>query len=324
MEKTRQIIEQDYYYMNQEMKQLGVQSNIKKKSNKLKDYIVPLESEEKLYEREQTYRESKSNEIDIKQDDIDFDAFNFSKVLDQRRLSLQVPELPKICENRRKFSLDSSNVPLSKHYFNNFKNDKTKNKNGLNNLVEENNLELKSLYSDSFLKSDLDLYQKPSQAYSARTQYSVRSNFTNPTTLSNLSNMTSNTFHRSSSYLPSSSTRLPKIKKNDEEKKRQVSFGKVELNQLDIPTLYRHSNVAMEKFKLDPYFYLPNGNLKRKFSLPKLDETLEAIKNCRYIRKPPSEIDENIDVTNIFKDIFQNRILSENIDSSFINEDDII
>lgn len=306
------------------MKQLGFQSNVRKKRNRLKDYIVPLEVEDKLNEFQESCLKNKSNEINIKEDNSHFDGFNFSKVLNQRRYSLQVPELPK-SESRRKFSLDSSNLQFSKNAFNTAQSDKIKNKNGLNNVAEENHLELKSLYSDSFLKSDLDLYQKPSQAYSARTQYSVRSNFTNPTTLSNLSNMTANASQRSSSYLPSSSTRLPKIKKkNEEEKKRQVSFGKVELNQLDIPTLYRHSNVAMEKFKLDPYFYLPNGNLKRKFSLPKLDETLEAIRNCRYIRKHKDEMEENIDVTDIFKDIFPNGILSTNFESSFVNEDDII
>ncbi|RNA42972.1 hypothetical protein BpHYR1_047471 [Brachionus plicatilis] len=317
LEKTRQTIEQDYYYMSLEMKELGILKN----QNRSKDSLIPLETERKFQESEQTYRDEKANDVDIKEDDCGFDEFNFSKVLNKRRTSLQAPELPKSVENKRKFSLDSSGVPLSKSAFYAINNEKKNIKSALHYLPEENNLEHRSLCSGSFLKSDLDFSQKASQAYSARTQYSVKSGLTNPTTLSNLSNLTSNS-QRRSSYLPSSSTRLPKIRKHEDEKKRQVSFGKVELNQLEIPTLYRHSNVAMEKFKLDPHFYLPNGHLKRRYSLPKLDETLDAIKNCRYIRRGSSEQEDNIDVTNIFKDIFQNDILSGNMERSFINEED--
>lgn len=303
------------------MKELGIHPTIIKNQNRNKESSTPLDTEHKIYECEQTYREEKTNEIDIKEDENEFDEFNFCQVLNKRRSSLQAPELQKSVDNKRKFSLDSSGVPLSKSAFYTICNDKKNIKNALNNLSEENNFEHRSLYSGSFLKSDLDLSQKPSQAYSARTQHSTRSGLTNPTTFSNLSNLTSNSI-RKSSYLPNSTTRLPKIKKNEDEKKRQVSFGKVELNQLEIPTLYRHSNVAMEKFKLDPHFYLPNGNLKRKFSLPKLDETLEAIKNCRYIRRRPSENDDNVDVTNIFKDIYSNGLLSGNMENSFVNDDE--
>ena len=31
--------------------------------------------------------------------------------------------------------------------------------------------------------------------------------------------------------------------------------------------------------------YLPDGSLRRKFSLPKLSDSLKAVSECRYIRK---------------------------------------
>ena len=110
-------------------------------------------------------------------------------------------------------------------------------------------------------------------------------------------------------------------------KSRRVSFGQIELQQLDIPIMYKHSNVALERFKLNPNFYLPDGTLKRKFSLPKLSDTLEQVKNCGYLRRHSNpaagqshvnsatssgggyECDYDLaDVKNIFKDIIQQNV----------------
>ena len=76
------------------------------------------------------------------------------------------------------------------------------------------------------------------------------------------------------------------------------------MNQLDNPKLYRYSNsAAYERFKFNPHYYLPNGALKRKFSLPKLSDTLEAVKNCNYLRrKSIEETADQLEVVNIFKE----------------------
>jgi hypothetical protein len=68
--------------------------------------------------------------------------------------------------------------------------------------------------------------------------------------------------------------------------------------------LYRYSNsAAYERFKFNPHYYLPNGALKRKFSLPKLSDTLEAVKNCNYLRrKSIEETADQLEVVNIFKE----------------------
>jgi hypothetical protein len=115
-------------------------------------------------------------------------------------------------------------------------------------------------------------------------------------------------------------------------KSRRVSFGQIELQQLDIPIMYKHSNVALERFKLNPNFYLPDGTLKRKFSLPKLSDTLEQVKNCGYLRRHSNPVAQSnlnsatssgggggggsgyecdydlADVKNIFKDIIQQNV----------------
>lgn len=39
--------------------------------------------------------------------------------------------------------------------------------------------------------------------------------------------------------------------------------------------------------------YLPDGSLRRKFSLPKLSDSLKAVSECRYIRKRNE--DDNFD-----------------------------
>lgn len=49
--------------------------------------------------------------------------------------------------------------------------------------------------------------------------------------------------------------------------------------------MYKYSNVGYERYKQNPHFYLPDGSLKRKFSLPKLSDSLEAVRQCRYLRK---------------------------------------
>jgi hypothetical protein len=105
--------------------------------------------------------------------------------------------------------------------------------------------------------------------------------------------------------------------------KRRVSFGQIELSQLEIPTVYKHSNVGLEKHKLNPNFYLADGSLKRKFSLPKLTDSIESVRDCRYLRRSSLESDEVVshaDVVNIFKDL--NPTPNEIRNFDFVHEDD--
>jgi hypothetical protein len=67
---------------------------------------------------------------------------------------------------------------------------------------------------------------------------------------------------------------------------RKVSFTKIDTDELDIPKHYKHSSDALEKYKFNPHYYLPDGTLKRKFSLPLLKDSLEAVKGCNYLRMP--------------------------------------
>ncbi len=107
--------------------------------------------------------------------------------------------------------------------------------------------------------------------------------------------------------------------------RQRVSFGQIELKQLDIPTVYKYSNVGFEKHKLNPNFYLPDGSLKRKFSLPKLTDTIETIKNCRYLRRNSLDEDKSpshVDVVNIFKDL--NPTPNEIRNFDFVHEDTLV
>jgi hypothetical protein len=75
--------------------------------------------------------------------------------------------------------------------------------------------------------------------------------------------------------------------------------------QIEMPDLYKHSNLGYERFNKN--FYLPNGTLKRKYSLPQLSDCMESVKNCEYLRRHNSSIDNNNnkkdDINNIFKDL---------------------
>ena len=85
---------------------------------------------------------------------------------------------------------------------------------------------------------------------------------------------------------------LPNIDSNTGRRKnaRKVSFNKYDTSVVN------------------PNYYLPDGTLKRRFSLPKLKDALEMVKHCRYLRK--FSIDRSIDpdekdfedVRSIFKD----------------------
>lgn len=106
-----------------------------------------------------------------------------------------------------------------------------------------------------------------------------------------------------------SSTSMRKLVRNKENSsstsnKRRVSFGQIDLNNLDNPKLYRYSNsAAYERYKFNPHYYLPDGSLKRKFSLPKLSDTLEAVKNCNYLRRNSIEnTADQTEILNIFKE----------------------
>lgn len=92
--------------------------------------------------------------------------------------------------------------------------------------------------------------------------------------------------------------------------RRRVSFGQIELSQLEIPTVYKHSNIGFEKYKSNPNFYLPDGSLRRRFSLPRMSETLDAVRNCSYLRhnvqkaaEQESICHDTRNVVNIFKDL---------------------
>ena len=58
-----------------------------------------------------------------------------------------------------------------------------------------------------------------------------------------------------------------------------------------------HSNEALEKFKFNPNYYLPDGKLKAKFLLPKLKDTIENAKNSRYIRQYSLDGEQVVDKT---------------------------
>ena len=105
---------------------------------------------------------------------------------------------------------------------------------------------------------------------------------------------------------------LPQIAKYDQTNdtaweslclKRRQSCGQIELDQLEIPTVYKHSNVAIEKYKSNPDYFLPDGTPKRKFSLPKLSESIEQVKQCRYLRRGSvvEPLISDFEITNIFK-----------------------
>lgn len=102
--------------------------------------------------------------------------------------------------------------------------------------------------------------------------------------------------------------------------KRRVSFGQIDLNNLDNPKLYRYSNsAAYERYKFNPHYYLPDGSLKRKFSLPKLSDTLEAVKNCNYLRRQSiDETADQLEVVNIFKDSKLNATATPTRDLNYV------
>ncbi len=109
-----------------------------------------------------------------------------------------------------------------------------------------------------------------------------------------------------------------KSNKEVESTKRRVSFCQIDLNQLDNPKLYRYTNTAAyDRFKFNPHYYLPDGTLKRKFSLPKLSDTLEAVKNCNYLRrKSIDNIADQLEVINIFKNSHNNNNNNNNSNST--------
>lgn len=252
-----------------------------------------------------------------------------------------------ISSPKRKFSLDSSNLtsfikPLTRTNIVIIDNSNEENKSEIFAMTNQNESNNESVYSGmcSPVKEECELIQKPQTNQSART-YSSLNRLSNSfrcgqsarTNFSNISNITSNSLRKASLLNNNQKINFPKIRrsssnrvnnaninKQDEPNKRQVSFGRIELTQLEIPTMYKYSNIGYEKFKLNPHFYLPDGTLKRKFSLPKLDETLEAVKNCRYLRKNSLEEAENVDVKNIFRDIEPSQMDLRNFD--IISDDD--
>lgn len=195
--------------------------------------------------------------------------------------------------------------------------------------IGQNAADLESIrtFSDIYSNlSDRNRLKVPQTQQSSRSN--LRSEYSN---FSNLHgpNTASTTSGSNKSRNSSNSLNLPKIMRSadlgrvvdvgDSNSKRRVSFGQIELTQLEIPIVYKHSNVAFERFKLNPNFYLPDGTLKRKFSLPKLSDTLAAVQNCGYLRRHSisnsaesnsnsnsSDSENDCDVKNIFKDLQTN------------------
>jgi hypothetical protein len=74
------------------------------------------------------------------------------------------------------------------------------------------------------------------------------------------------------------------VNKRKNSNNRRMSFTQVDMKELTIPKTYMHSNEGLEKCKMNPYFYLPDGSLRKRFSLPKLADTLAVAKKARYLR----------------------------------------
>ena len=95
--------------------------------------------------------------------------------------------------------------------------------------------------------------------------------------------------------------KIDQIHADRRKKSRKVSFTQIDLNELEIPKTLKHSNAALEKYKFNPNYYLPDGSLKAKFLLPQLKDTIESVKNCRYIRQFSSDKDQEL-MNNILSD----------------------
>ena len=170
-----------------------------------------------------------------------------------------------------------------------------------------------SLFAPSVsIKTDMSDWYSPSVSANprniSRTQTASvfsrnRSSISTYSSALNLPKLSRLSFSRAAS-----STNLRKTSRNKENSsvtsKRRVSFGQIDLNNLDNPKMYRYSNsAAYERYKFNPHYYLPDGSLKRKFSLPKLCDTLEAVKNCNYLRRNSIESTaDQIEIVNIFRE----------------------
>ena len=83
--------------------------------------------------------------------------------------------------------------------------------------------------------------------------------------------------------------------KSNNNNKRSASIMR---DPLDIPVVYKYSNAGLERYKADPTFYLPNGEMRRKYSLPALTDSIEMVKNLFYLRHNANEDEKDNKVNN--------------------------
>jgi hypothetical protein len=165
--------------------------------------------------------------------------------------------------------------------------------------------EAESIENCSDMRSDSSImgvsYYEPSLHSSTRTHSKVES----------ISNSSSSASRAPSLGKRSATSSLPKLisvvksprprsveqKETNTPSKRHVSFRKL-TDQNGSET----RNAGFERYKFNPDYYLPDGSLRRKFSLPKLCESLEAVKHCGYLRRNSMDSSyEPIDLNSLFK-----------------------
>ncbi len=266
--------------------------NVSKKST---DSTISLyELEEKKVKQSLDNLKRKKSEIKHYQSDFNLNSISTnSKHLNAKARRMSTIEIPVRIKNgtnllkaKRKYSLDSSTNLLKSQHETSVLFD-TNQKQDLVEIKEDsvpnfpNRIDSINQLNTSLLKSSTNLL------HSARSNRST-------TTSANQS--TSNTKNSNWNF-------LPKLRKNSSSKPDEKKVRtQIELTQLDIPTVYRHSNAAFERYKSNPEFYLPDGTIRRKYSLPKLSEALEQVKNFKYLRRYSIDLDNHADTSNIFQD----------------------
>ncbi len=291
IERTRQCLEEELFYMEKEMKELGLEKTKKDSNKRMSTQII---SEQ----QQQQQRSSIYHDYDIeRKSSLDLDSVS----VHQKSLVKSQSDLmyPKKYIRKGNSLVHFSHEPL--HYTPKIR------KFSLGN----NPMSFFKARSSSIYSSESSMLAKNSIS----SDGSVFGEFsTSPTP----SHMPANSDLVSVSVInkniePVFSPRILQLPKVDQiyadrrKKSRKVSFTQVDLNELEIPKTYMHSNEALEKYKFNPNYYLQDGTLKTKFLLPQLKDSLETIKNCRYIRQysidggQPAKNDQDI-VKYIFHD----------------------
>ncbi len=264
-----------------------------KKSTDLNSSVCEFE-ERKVKQRLEKLRRKKT-EIKHYQSEFNLSSISTnSKHLNAKARRMSTTEIPVRIKNgpmaskaKRKYSLDSSSIHMLKNQHEQMISLGTNKKPDLVVIKED-------------LKTDhcrIDSINQPNTLIpkaSTNLLLSARSNLSIKTS----------TIQSSSNAKNANCNFLPKLRKKSSSHKAddKKARGQIELNQLDIPTVYRHSNAAFERYKSNPEFYLPDGTIRRKYSLPKLSEALEQVKNFKYLRRYSIDFDKHVDTSNIFKD----------------------